>query len=82
MRHDRVMREAWRHWRYALMKGWASDPVDPWTWARCLRFAHSQAKARAPSGFENLQLAMQEARAREGQARPPRPQLEFKGLSR
>jgi hypothetical protein len=54
------MREAWRHWRYARSKGWHIGDDDPWTWARCLRFAAAQARARRPSGFEAIEAAMAE----------------------
>ncbi|WP_363348871.1 hypothetical protein [Methylocystis echinoides] len=54
-----VMRAAWAHWRYVRMKGWhASDDEDPWTWARCVRFAAAQARARRPSGFAAVEAAM------------------------
>jgi hypothetical protein len=60
--HDRraVMRAAWRHWRYARLKGWHLDEDDPWTWARCVRFAAAQARARRHSGFAAVEVAMAE----------------------
>jgi hypothetical protein len=58
-----VMRAAWKEWRYARRKGWHLDPVDPWTWPRCIRFAQAQARARRPAGFKAVELAMQEAMA-------------------
>jgi hypothetical protein len=53
-----IMREAWRHWRYAQRRGWHLEEDDRWTWPRCLRFAAAQARARRPSGFEALEAAM------------------------
>lgn len=55
-----IMRNAWRHWRYARMKGWHLDDDDPWTWARCVRFSAAQARGRRPSGFAAVEVAMAE----------------------
>ncbi|RTL86955.1 MAG: hypothetical protein EKK29_08385 [Hyphomicrobiales bacterium] len=53
-----IMRAAWKEWRYARMKGWHVGEDDPWTWARCVRFAAAQARARRPSGFAAVETAM------------------------
>lgn len=55
-----VMRAAWKHWRYVRMKGWHAGDDDPWTWARCVRFAQAQARARRPNGFAAVEAAMAE----------------------
>jgi hypothetical protein len=53
-----IMRAAWKEWRYARMKGWHELPEpDRWTWARCLRFAAAQHRAKAAS-FSAVEAAM------------------------
>lgn len=43
---QRVMREAHTQWRYCRMKGWHVASDDPWTWARCLRWAWAAERLR------------------------------------
>jgi hypothetical protein len=74
--HDRaaVMRAAWAHWRYVRMKGWhTGEDEDPWTWARCVRFAAAQARARRPSGFAAVEAAMADLIATPTGEASPRP---------
>jgi hypothetical protein len=62
---SRVMRTAWREWRYARMKGGHVDEVEPVCWGDCIRFAHAQERARKPSSFAALQAATRDSLARE-----------------
>jgi hypothetical protein len=53
-----IMRAAWKEWRDARRRGWDSlEGADGWDWARCMRFAAAQARARQQS-FAAVEAAM------------------------
>ncbi len=53
-----IMRAAWKEWRAAQRRGWhLLEGPDTWTWARCIRFAQAQARARR-GGFAAVEDAI------------------------